>query len=111
MDGLWNGAPKFEGAEAREMWIPVEEKASIRVIVFEPDEVPKDSDGTVVMVPGWGSLFVGWRPLVEKWGKKQASDIHRNQRKGQFHNQQEDIQGRLFHRKALDGHRCCPRFS
>ena len=69
MDGLWNGAPKFEGAEAREMWIPVEEKASIRVIVFEPDEVPKDSDGTVVMVPGWGSLFVGWRPLVEKWAR------------------------------------------
>ena len=69
MDGMWNGAPEFEGAEAREMWIDVEEKASIRVIVFEPDEVPEKSNGTVVMVPGWGSLFEGWRPLVEVWAR------------------------------------------
>ena len=69
MDGMWNGTPEFEGAKAREMWIDVEEKASIRVIVFEPDEVPEKSNGTVVMVPGWGSLFEGWRPLVEVWAR------------------------------------------
>ena len=69
MEGLWNGVPKFEGSLAREMWIDVEERTSIRVIVFEPDEVPGDSDAAVVMVPGWGSLFEGWRPLVEVWAR------------------------------------------
>jgi pimeloyl-ACP methyl ester carboxylesterase len=46
----------------------VESGVSIRVLVWNEEGVEPDS-GTVVMVPGWGSLFEGWRPLVTEWVK------------------------------------------
>jgi len=68
MEGLWNGPPVLDGHVADEHWIEVESGVSIRVLVWEAEEAGPDS-GTVVMVPGWGSLFEGWRPLVTEWVK------------------------------------------
>ena len=67
MEEYWRGAPELDGADAEEMWVEVEPKVSIRVVVWNPNEVSENYDGTVVMVPGWGSLFEGWRPLVSEW--------------------------------------------
>ena len=67
MEEYWRGAPELDGAHAEEMWVEVEPEVSIRVIVWKPNEVSKSYDGTVVMVPGWGALFEGWRPLVSEW--------------------------------------------
>ena len=68
MEGLWNGPPDLDGRVADEHWIEVESGVSIRVLVWNEEGVEPDS-GTVVMVPGWGSLFEGWRPLVTDWVK------------------------------------------
>ncbi|MDP6213025.1 MAG: alpha/beta hydrolase [Candidatus Thalassarchaeaceae archaeon] len=68
MEGLWNGPPDLDGRVADEHWIEVESGVSIRVLVWDEEGVEPDS-GTVVMVPGWGSLFEGWRPLVTEWVK------------------------------------------
>ena len=68
MEGLWNGPPDLDGRVADEHWIEVESGVSIRVLVWNEEGVEPDS-GTVVMVPGWGSLFEGWRPLVTEWVK------------------------------------------
>jgi len=68
MEGLWNGPPVLDGHVADEHWIEVESGVSIRVLVWDAEEAGPGS-GTVVMVPGWGSLFEGWRPLVTEWVK------------------------------------------
>ena len=68
MEGLWNGPPVLDGHVADEHWIEVESGVSIRVLVWNSEGTGLDS-GTVVMVPGWGSLFEGWRPLVTEWVK------------------------------------------
>ena len=68
MEGLWNGPPDLDGRVADEHWIEVEPGVSIRVLAWNAEGVEPDS-GTVVMVPGWGSLFEGWRPLVTEWVK------------------------------------------
>ena len=58
----------LDGNVADEHWIEVESGVSIRVLVWNSEGTDLDS-GTVVMVPGWGSLFEGWRPLVTEWVK------------------------------------------
>ena len=68
MEGLWSGPPVLDGNVADEHWIEVESGVSIRVLVWNSEGTELDS-GTVVMVPGWGSLFEGWRPLVTEWVK------------------------------------------
>ena len=68
MEGLWSGPPILDGNVADEHWIEVESGVSIRVLVWNSEGTGLDS-GTVVMVPGWGSLFEGWCPLVTEWVK------------------------------------------
>ena len=68
MEGLWSGPPNLDGHVADEHWIEVESGVSIRVLAWEREGREPDS-GTVVMIPGWGSLFEGWRPLVTEWVK------------------------------------------
>tara|TARA_B110000014_G_scaffold176379_1_gene126195 strand:- start:97 stop:951 length:855 start_codon:yes stop_codon:yes gene_type:complete len=68
VEGLWSGPPVLDGNVAVEHWIEVESGVSIRVLVWNSEGTDLDS-GTVVMVPGWGSLFEGWRPLVTEWVK------------------------------------------
>ncbi len=68
MEGLWSGPPILDGNVADEHWIEVESGVSIRVLVWNSEGTELDS-GTVVVVPGWGSLFEGWRPLVTEWVK------------------------------------------
>ena len=68
MEGLWSGPPILDGNVADEHWIEVESGVSIRVLVWNSEGTGLGS-GTVVMVPGWGSLFEGWRPLVTEWVK------------------------------------------
>ena len=74
MNEYWSGVPELDGADAEELWVEVEPGVSIRVIVWEPESGGDASDGTVVMVPGWGSMFEGWRPLVSEW--EQTSGLH-----------------------------------
>ena len=94
MEGLWNGPPVLDGNVADEHWIEVESGVSIRVLVWNSEGTGLDS-GTVVMVPGWGSLFEGWRPLVTEWVKsrhliyietreKASSKFNRRISKGDF---------------------------
>ena len=69
MEYLWSGSPDLDGLVAKEHWIEVEVGVSIRVLVWKEEGIDPDS-GTVVMVPGWGSLFEGWKPLVTEWAKR-----------------------------------------
>jgi len=65
---LWSGSPDLDGRVADEHWIEVESGVSIRVLAWNAEGIEPES-GIVVMVPGWGSLFEGWRPLVTEWVK------------------------------------------
>ncbi len=70
MDELWGGAPILEGATSKERWVSVSPEVQIRVLSWVPDDEHAASLNPVVMVPGWGSVFEGWRPLVSEWVKR-----------------------------------------
>ena len=65
----WSGVTELDGADAEEHWFAVEPEVSIRVMIWKPKGRGEPSNGTIVMVPGWGSMFEGWRPLVSEWVK------------------------------------------
>ena len=70
MDDMWSGAPVMEGASSEEMWVEVAPAVSLRVLIWKPDDAAAAGKNPVVMVPGWGSVFEGWRPLVTEWVKR-----------------------------------------
>ena len=69
MNEYWSGVTELDGADAEEHWVAVEPEVSIRVMIWKPKGVGDPANGTIVMVPGWGSMFEGWRPLVSEWVK------------------------------------------
>ncbi len=70
MEELWKGGPELEGASVVEEWVPVDSGVDIRVLRWEPDDEGSASQSPVVLVPGWGSVFEGWRPLITEWVKR-----------------------------------------
>ncbi|MDP6328703.1 MAG: hypothetical protein QGG22_02655 [Candidatus Thalassarchaeaceae archaeon] len=68
MDNHWKGIPNLPNSTGEEKIIRVSEDLSLRVFIWKP--VKKTSDTPILMVPGWGSVFEGWRPLVTEWVQK-----------------------------------------
>tara|TARA_Y100001954_G_C15741237_1_gene568506 strand:+ start:74 stop:979 length:906 start_codon:yes stop_codon:yes gene_type:complete len=69
MSESWSGVPDIGENKAEEIWIEVEPEVSIRVLIWKNND-SHEGFGPVVMVPGWGSLFQGWKPLVSEWVKR-----------------------------------------
>ena len=65
MDNHWKGIPSLPNSIGEEKLIRVSNSVSLRVFVWEP--VNQSSKVPILMVPGWGSVFEGWRPLVTEW--------------------------------------------
>ena len=65
MDDHWKGIPNLPKSIGEEKIIRVSESISLRVFIWEP--VNQSSKIPILMVPGWGSVFEGWRPLVTEW--------------------------------------------
>ncbi|MEC7695245.1 MAG: alpha/beta hydrolase [Candidatus Thermoplasmatota archaeon] len=70
MEELWRGAPELDGATAHERWVEVSPGISLRVLSWLPENSDSASLNPVVMIPGWGSVFEGWRPLLSEWVKQ-----------------------------------------
>ena len=70
MEEMWSGAPELSGAESEEMFVEVESGISLRILRWFPNDESAVSNGPVVVVPGWGSVFEGWRPLITEWVKR-----------------------------------------
>ncbi len=63
----WKGAPELPHSTCVEEWVRVSGGVSLRVLLWKPaDESLKNID-PVVVVPGWGSVFEGWRSLITEW--------------------------------------------
>ena len=65
MNDHWKGIPNLPNSIGEEKLIRVSDSVSLRVFVWEP--VNQSSKVPILMVPGWGSVFEGWRPLVTEW--------------------------------------------
>ena len=65
MNDHWKGIPNLQNSIGEEKLIRVSNSVSLRVFVWEP--VNQSSKVPILMVPGWGSVFEGWRPLVTEW--------------------------------------------
>ena len=65
MNNHWQGVPELPNSIGEERIIRVSDDLSLRVFIWEP--VKKSSKIPILMVPGWGSVFEGWRPLVSEW--------------------------------------------
>ena len=67
MDEMWSGAPHLPGANAEELFVEVAPNISVRVLRWVPADSSAASLDPTVVVPGWGSVFEGWRPLLTEW--------------------------------------------
>ena len=67
MEEMWSGAPHLSGANAEEFFVEVAPNISIRVLRWVPADSSAASLDPAVVVPGWGSVFEGWRPLLTEW--------------------------------------------
>ena len=67
MEEMWSGAPHLLGANAEEFFFEVAPNISIRVLRWVPADSSASSLDPAVVVPGWGSVFEGWRPLLTEW--------------------------------------------
>ncbi|MDA7556108.1 alpha/beta hydrolase, partial [Euryarchaeota archaeon] len=56
--------------KGNEQWIRVSEDVSLRVFIWKPNNDSLRNLSPIVMVPGWGSVFEGWRPLLSEWTGK-----------------------------------------
>ena len=65
MDDHWKGIPNLPNSIGEEKLIRVSNTVSLRVFIWEP--VNQSSKVPILMVPGWGSVFEGWKPLVTEW--------------------------------------------
>ncbi len=68
MESYWSEAPEFRGSKVLEEWVQADKDVQLRVVTWTPDD-PKRG-GLVVVVPGWGSVFEGWRPLIAEWSSR-----------------------------------------
>ena len=67
MEEMWSGAPHLPGANAEELFVEVAPNISVRVLRGVPADSSAASLDPTVVVPGWGSVFEGWRPLLTEW--------------------------------------------
>ena len=67
MEEMWSGAPHLSGANAEELFVEVAPNISVRVLRWVPADSSAASLDPTVVVPGWGSVFEGWRPLLTEW--------------------------------------------
>lgn len=67
MEEMWSGAPHLPGANAEELFVEVAPNISVRVLRWIPVDSSVASLDPAVVVPGWGSVFEGWRPLLTEW--------------------------------------------
>ena len=67
MEEMWSGAPHLLGANAEEFFVEVAPNISVRVLRWVPADSSAASLDSAVVVPGWGSVFEGWRPLLTEW--------------------------------------------
>ena len=65
MDDHWKGIPNLPNSIGEEKLVRVSNSVSLRVFIWEP--INQSSKVPILMVPGWGSVFEGWRPLVTEW--------------------------------------------
>lgn len=70
MEKHWEGVPKLPYCRGNEQWIRVSEDVSLRVFIWKPNNDSLRNLSPIVMVPGWGSVFEGWRPLLSEWTRK-----------------------------------------
>ena len=72
MEKHWEGVPKLPYCKGNEQWIRVSEDVSLRVFIWKPNNDSLRNLSPIVMVPGWGSVFEGWRPLLSEWTGKRS---------------------------------------
>ena len=65
MDNHWKGIPSLPNSTGEEKLIRVSNSVSLRIFIWEP--INQSSKVPILMVPGWGSVFEGWRPIVTEW--------------------------------------------
>ena len=67
MGDYWKGVEELPHSNCLEEWVHVSDGVSLRVLSWMPEDTSLHQLEPVVLIAGWGSLFEGWRPLVEEW--------------------------------------------
>jgi hypothetical protein len=82
---MWIGPRQLEGATCEEFHIDVDDGISLRVLRWTPIKTVALKEDPVVVIPGWGSVFIGWEPLLAAWVKRRPIIYIETREKGGTH--------------------------
>jgi pimeloyl-ACP methyl ester carboxylesterase len=95
MEDEWRIIPKLPESLCEEFYVDVGRDVKLRILKWTPINCKTDNKNQLIMIPGWGSVFEGWRPLISEWAsrrpiiyietrEKKSAIIHKKINKNDF---------------------------
>ena len=72
MEDEWCIVPELPESLCEEFYVDVGRDVKLRILKWTPVNCKSDNKNQLIMVPGWGSVFEGWRPLLTKWASRRS---------------------------------------
>jgi pimeloyl-ACP methyl ester carboxylesterase len=67
MNDEWSIVPDLPGTLSEVFYVNVGRGVKLRVLKWTPFDFTPNNENQLIIVPGWGSVFEGWRPLISEW--------------------------------------------
>ena len=67
MEDEWTHIPQLPDSNCEEEFVDVGRGVKLRVLKWIPANYSSEIVNHLIMIPGWGSVFEGWRPLLSEW--------------------------------------------
>ena len=64
MEDEWSIVPELPESLCEEFYVDVGRDVKLRILKWTPVDYKSDNKNQLIMIPGWGSVFEGWRPLL-----------------------------------------------
>ena len=72
MKDEWSIIPELPGSLCEEFYVDVGRDVKLRILKWTPINCTSDNKNQLIMIPGWGSVFEGWRPLLSEWASRRS---------------------------------------
>lgn len=70
MKDEWTIIPQLPDSKCEEEFVDVGRGVKLRVLKWTPTDYSSQIGNQLIIIPGWGSVFEGWRPLITEWATR-----------------------------------------
>ena len=72
MKDEWSFIPQLPKSQCEEIFVDVGRNVKLRILKWTPLDPTFEETNQLIMIPGWGSVFEGWRPLLSEWVSRRS---------------------------------------